>query len=553
MLGAMLRARDRELELMFLACGTARRRRKAQARIAELCASVEFDRFTCLLIEQRLLALAGTRVLEASPHPLPTSFETAVQAARDQAGRDSALLEAVNADLLDRLEQRGIAALALKGPLLARALYSDPALRASEDADLLVHPDDLQAAASAVQAVGWTEFAPELDGAGLPRLHRRLVAPQPWLPTVELHWRVHWYETAFSTAMLAGATSPAGSPRRAAPVDELASLLLFFARDGFVGLRLAADIAAWWDTRGAELAPGALGALVAEHRRLRDCIAASATVARDLVGVPIEVAFAPPPRLGSRARRAVALTNWTRRGSVDQVAANVTLVDGLLAPWRGLPAFFRRQLAPRGEGVWLRRSGAAALHGGKLAARYLIALWMTRAGRRWAPLPHESPQRAARFKLLTRGADSRMADGSRSSEHVAMDLGVTGVSELVLEVVDLEASERFYSEVLGLPVVERWPDREAIWVMAGDRTRIGLWRPQVGLARGRGGIHVHYAMHIPPDRYDAAIEHLRGLGQEVIEHAFPAYQDSRALYVDDPDGNVVELWTWDVANHLRQR
>src|SRR5215217_9338722 len=98
-------------------------------------------------------------------------------------------------------------------------------------------------------------------------------------------------------------------------------------------------------------------------------------------------------------------------------------------------------------------------------------------------------------------------------EDPAMDLGVTGVSELVLEVVDLEASERFYSDVLGLPVVERWPDREAIWVMAGDRTRIGLWRPQVGLARGRGGIHVHYAMHIPADRYDAAIEHLRAQGQ----------------------------------------
>ena len=25
----------------------------------------------------------------------------------------------------------------------------------------------------------------------------------------------------------------------------------------------------------------------------------------------------------------------------------------------------------------------------------------------------------------------------------------------------------------------------------------------------------------------------------------------RAAYVDDPDGNVVELWTWDVAEHLR--
>ena len=44
---------------------------------------------------------------------------------------------------------------------------------------------------------------------------------------------------------------------------------------------------------------------------------------------------------------------------------------------------------------------------------------------------------------------------------------VSGVSELVLEVVDLEAAERFYAGVLGLPVVERWPEREAIWVMAG--------------------------------------------------------------------------------------
>ena len=76
-------------------------------------------------------------------------------------------------------------------------------------------------------------------------------------------------------------------------------------------------------------------------------------------------------------------------------------------------------------------------------------------------------------------------------------LPVTGVSELVLEVVDLEAAEGFYAGLLGLPVVERWPDREAIWLMAGERTRIGLWRPQVGLAGGRGGVHVHFALPSP--------------------------------------------------------
>ena len=91
-----------------------------------------------------------------------------------------------------------------------------------------------------------------------------------------------------------------------------------------------------------------------------------------------------------------------------------------------------------------------------------------------------------------------------------MGIPVTGVSELVLEVVDLEASEAFYAGALGLPVVDRWPDREAIWVMAGDRTRIGLWRPQVGLEGSRGGVHVHFALHIAEDDYDSAIATLQG-------------------------------------------
>ena len=129
------------------------------------------------------------------------------------------------------------------------------------------------------------------------------------------------------------------------------------------------------------------------------------------------------------------------------------------------------------------------------------------------------------------------------------DVPVTGVSELVLEVVDLDAAEEFYAGVLGLPVVERWPEREAIWVMAGERTRIGLWRPQVGLMGGRGGLHVHFAMHIAEDDFDAAVALLRERGQEVREVSF-GETHGRAAYVDDPDGNVVELWTWDVAGHL---
>jgi catechol-2,3-dioxygenase len=122
---------------------------------------------------------------------------------------------------------------------------------------------------------------------------------------------------------------------------------------------------------------------------------------------------------------------------------------------------------------------------------------------------------------------------------------VTGVNELVLEVLDLERAEHFYSELLGLPVVERWEHRDVIWVMAGMQTRIGLWKPQVGVAGGRGGVHVHYAMHIDEKDYGMTVERLRACDLPVTEDDF-GY--SRAVYVTDPDGNVVEFWTGDLSD-----
>jgi SAM-dependent methyltransferase/extradiol dioxygenase family protein len=135
-----------------------------------------------------------------------------------------------------------------------------------------------------------------------------------------------------------------------------------------------------------------------------------------------------------------------------------------------------------------------------------------------------------------------------------VSLPVTGVSELVLEVADLEAAERFYAEALGLPVVERWPDREAIWLMAGGRTRIGLWRPQTGAAGGRGGAHVHFALHLPEREFDSAVERLRRLElhPEVTSRGSRGANGNRSAYVFDPDDNCVELWTQDVAVYLRR-
>jgi catechol 2,3-dioxygenase-like lactoylglutathione lyase family enzyme len=124
----------------------------------------------------------------------------------------------------------------------------------------------------------------------------------------------------------------------------------------------------------------------------------------------------------------------------------------------------------------------------------------------------------------------------------------SGVSELVLGVSDLEQAEGFYAGTLGLPVVERWAD--AVWVMAGERTRIGLWLPTVQpLAGEHGGAHVHFALHVDESQLDALAEHLRRAGHAVTVIEFSDGR-GRAAYVTDPDGHVVEFWTWDVAGHL---
>ena len=118
---------------------------------------------------------------------------------------------------------------------------------------------------------------------------------------------------------------------------------------------------------------------------------------------------------------------------------------------------------------------------------------------------------------------------------------VTGISELVLEVADLERAKEFYAEVLGLRVMSESDERT--WLKVGARTRVGLWTPQVGIAGGQGGAHVHFAMHIAAEDYAAAVEQLRERGHDPHEENFE--ENGRAAYVTDPDGNVVELWTWE--------
>ena len=125
---------------------------------------------------------------------------------------------------------------------------------------------------------------------------------------------------------------------------------------------------------------------------------------------------------------------------------------------------------------------------------------------------------------------------------------VAGISELVLQVSDLEESRRFYGETLGFEETRYGEGRnDRRWYLVGNSARLGIWTPQVGLAGGRGGEHVHFAFQIDREDLDPLCERLRSQGVEV-EGPIQLGAD-RAIYVTDPDGNVVEFWTQDMADY----
>ena len=128
---------------------------------------------------------------------------------------------------------------------------------------------------------------------------------------------------------------------------------------------------------------------------------------------------------------------------------------------------------------------------------------------------------------------------------------VTGISELVLEVDDLEAARHFYGEVLGFEETLYGEGREGrYWYLIGETARLGLWTPQVGLAGGRGGAHVHFAFHLPDTEIEALAERLEGGTASQVEGPIQL-GPGRAIYVTDPDRNVVEFWSQDMAAYYR--
>lgn len=387
-----------EAQLALLAISTRERRTSRPDLVAALADKVQVDALAAYVLQQRLSLVVPARLEDLGLNDLAGAIRSRMRGRRDQLQAEATIQSVITHGLLGSLEEREISAIALKGVILSERIYGDSASRESRDIDVLVAPDRLEDAV----AIAREEFlyaAPRDAVAtdGRPLLHYSLSHPSGG-PGLELHWRVHWYESESGAAMLRRSSVVDGT-RRMSPIDEFASLLLFYARDGFAGLRNLAALTAWWDRYGAGLPPSGLAAFCGEFPQLAPALSTSVGVAARLGGLPSAL-WIGGGRSSRRALRAARLAT-PQPSDTARWQADVALVDLLLAPAFDLRSFVRRQMlldtsylntvsaAATWRTRWERRARLERIVW--RAARLLLRLAARPAPRTWELSPPGSP------------------------------------------------------------------------------------------------------------------------------------------------------------------
>lgn len=122
----------------------------------------------------------------------------------------------------------------------------------------------------------------------------------------------------------------------------------------------------------------------------------------------------------------------------------------------------------------------------------------------------------------------------------------TRIGHVHLKVADLDRSLAFYRDLLGFEVTMMYGDQAAFISAGGYHHHIGLntWQSKGAPPAPPYGVGLFHTAIVYPTRKDLAIVYDR-LRQ--VNYPFTGFADhgvSEALYLDDPDGNGVELY-WD--------
>ena len=118
-----------------------------------------------------------------------------------------------------------------------------------------------------------------------------------------------------------------------------------------------------------------------------------------------------------------------------------------------------------------------------------------------------------------------------------------GVVHFSIPVSNLEASKRFYTELLGLTFLRESPAYQLIFLQAG-KDYVVLAKSDTPITpNAEGSRRVHHAFAVEPAAYESAKAYLQEHGIEIVDEeirssgTFPG----RQFYIHDPDGNVIEL------------
>ncbi|MBV9861265.1 MAG: VOC family protein [Alphaproteobacteria bacterium] len=119
-------------------------------------------------------------------------------------------------------------------------------------------------------------------------------------------------------------------------------------------------------------------------------------------------------------------------------------------------------------------------------------------------------------------------------------LRVVGLNHVVLRVASLERAIGFYRDVLGCHVERRLDEPKLVQLRAGAQM-IDLMPTAPGEAPGRN--MDHFAVRVAQLEPSAIAAHLarHGIAAGEVRRRYGAEGYGSSIYINDPDGNVVEL------------